>query len=129
MSDLNFLFGINKFFDRKIFATFAMLAAILLSGCGQTTETIVVIEPTTPALDTSSSNVVIEKAEPNGASTCPIEPKILRSTAQFIKVEHAMSQFESSKALAQNWCGQFDKLSDFSTQSCDKCCTSNFQCR
>jgi hypothetical protein len=129
MYDLALVFGINRFFRQKISAAVTLLAAILLTGCGQTTETIVVIEPTTPALDASSNNIVIEKADPNGASNCPIEPKILRSTAQFIKVEHAMSQFESSKALAQNWCGQFDKLPDFSTQSCDKCCTSNFQCR
>jgi hypothetical protein len=129
MYDLALVFGINRFFRQKMSAAVALLAAILFTGCGQTEETIVVIESKTPALNTSSSNTVIEKAEPNGASNCPIEPKILRSTAQFIKVEHAMSQLESSKALAQNWCEQFEKLPDFSTQSCDKCCISNFQCR
>ena len=80
------------------------------------------IEPETP------SNPVIKKAEP-ASSMCPGAPKILRSTSKFIKIDHAMSQFEEANKIAVNWCEQFNLTSDFSTQKCDKCCESNFQCR
>ena len=71
---------------------------------------------------------VIQEAEPT-SSMCPDAPKILRSTNKFLKIDHAMSQFEEAKNIAANWCGQFNLSSDFSTQKCDKCCESNFQCR
>ena len=73
-------------------------------------------------------NQVIKKAEPE-SSMCPDAPEILRSTSKFIKIEHAMSQFEEANKIAVSWCGQFNLNSDFSTQKCDKCCESNFQCR
>ena len=74
------------------------------------------------------SNPVIKKAEP-ALSMCPDVPKILRSTSKFIKIDHAMSQFEEANKIAVSWCEQFNLNSDFSTQKCDKCCESNFQCR
>ena len=81
------------------------------------------IEPTIP------SNTTIKKAEPIGTAMCPDTPKILRSTSKFIKIEHAMSQFEEANKISVSWCEQFNFNSDFSTQKCDKCCESNFQCR
>ena len=74
------------------------------------------------------TNPVVKKAEP-ALSMCPDAPKILRSTSKFIKIDHAMSQFEEANKIAVSWCEQFNLNSDFSTQKCDKCCESNFQCR
>ena len=74
------------------------------------------------------SNPAIKKAEPT-SSICPNGPKILHSTSKFIKIDHAMSQFEEANKIAVSWCEQFNLNSDFSTQKCDKCCESNFQCR
>ena len=79
-------------------------------------------EPETPPTP------VIKKAAP-ASSMCPDAPKILRSTSKFVKIDHAMSQFEEANKIAVNWCEQFNLTSDFSTQKCDKCCESNFQCR
>ena len=76
----------------------------------------------------TTPNPVIKQAEPT-SSMCPDAPKILRSTSKFIKIDHAMSQFEEANKIAVNWCEQFNLTSDFSTQKCDKCCESNFQCR
>ena len=105
------------------------MSLLFLAACTQ--------PPTIVTSETSSSretsitapaNPVIKQAEP-ATGICPDEPKILRSTSKFIKLEHAMSQFEQTKLVAVNWCEQYDLTADFSTQKCDKCCESNFQCR
>ena len=114
-----------------IVRTFSILAVMFFAACAkEMVETSTVsssnkmeqIEPTTPP------NPVIKKAEPT-LSMCPDAPEILRSTSKFIKIDHAMSQFEEATKIAASWCEQFNLISDFSTQKCDKCCESNFQCR
>ncbi len=114
-----------------IFRTFIIASVFVFTACAKETlknqtfhssSEIKQIEPETPP------NPVIQKAEPT-SSICPDTPKILRSTAKFIKIDHAMSQFEKANNIAVNWCQQFGLSSDFSTQKCDKCCESNFQCR
>lgn len=106
-----------------------VISLLFLAACAQT-PTIVTYE-TSSSSETSTTtlaNPVIKQAEPS-SGICPVEPKILRSTSKFIKLEHAMSQFEQTKQVAINWCEQYNLTSDFSTQKCDKCCESNFQCR
>ena len=107
----------------------AIISLLFLAACAPT--------PTIVTQETSSSressiatplNPVIKQAEP-ASGICPDEPKILRSTSKFIKLEHAMSQFEQTKQVAVSWCEQYNLSADFSTQKCDKCCESNFQCR
>ena len=106
-----------------------LIPLLFLAACAQT--------PTIVTHETSSSretniktppNAVIKQAEPS-SGICPDEPKILRSTSKFIKLEHVMSQFEQTKKVAINWCEQYNLTADFSTQKCDQCCESNFQCR
>lgn len=106
-----------------------VISLLFLAACAQT--------PNIANYETSSSseintttraNPVIKQAEPS-SGICPDEPKILRSTSKFIKLEHAMSQFDQTKQVAINWCEQYNFIADFSTQKCDKCCESNFQCR
>ncbi len=110
---------------------FTLISIMLFAACaketvktstGYSSTKIQQTEPETPP------NPVIKKAEPT-SSMCPDAPKILRSTSKFIKIDHAMSQFEEANKIAVNWCEQFNLTSDFSTQKCDKCCESNFQCR
>ena len=55
----------------------------------------------------TTPNPVIKQAEPT-SSMCPDAPKILRSTSKFIKIDHAMSQFEEANKIAVNWCEQFN---------------------
>ena len=114
-----------------ILRTFLLLSVMLFVACAKemvntsteySSDEMEQITPITPP------NPVIKKAEP-ATSMCPDAPKILRSTSKFIKIDHAMSQFEEANKIAVNWCEQFNLTSDFSTQKCDKCCESNFQCR
>jgi hypothetical protein len=114
-----------------IFKIFICINVILFTACAKETvktqtmyssSEIKKVEPET------QPNPVIQKAEPT-SSMCPDNPKILRSTSKFVKIDHAMSQFEEARKIAVNWCEQFNLSSDFSTQKCDKCCESNFQCR
>jgi hypothetical protein len=106
-----------------------VISLLFLAACAQT-PTIVTHETSSSRQTsiTTPANPVIKQAEPV-TGICPDEPKILRSTSKFIKLEHAMSQFEQTKQVAVNWCEQYDLTADFSTQKCDKCCESNFQCR
>ena len=114
-----------------IFRIFVLISISLFAACAKETAVTGTVsssaeikqtEPETP------SNPVVKKAEPT-LSMCPDAPKILRSTSKFIKIDHAMSQFAEANKIAVNWCEQFNLTSDFSTQKCDKCCESNFQCR
>ncbi len=114
-----------------ILRIFLLLSVILFAACAKemvktstvsSSDKMEQTEPETPP------NPVIKKAEP-ASSMCPDVPKILRSTSKFIKIDHAMSQFEEANKIAISWCEQFNLNSDFSTQKCDKCCESNFQCR
>ena len=114
-----------------ILRTFLLLSVMFFAACAKemvktstlySSDEMEQIEPITPP------NPVIKKAEP-ATSMCPEVPKILRSTSKFIKIDHAMSQFEEANKIAVSWCEQFNLNSDFSTQKCDKCCESNFQCR
>lgn len=106
-----------------------VISLLFLAACAQT-PTIVTHEASSSreTTITKPANPVIKQAEP-ATGICPGEPKILRSTSKFIKLEHAMSQFEQTKQVAVSWCEQYDLTADFSTQKCDKCCESNFQCR
>ena len=106
-----------------------IVSILLLAACAQT-PTIVTheISSSRETSITTPPNPVIKQAEP-ASGICPDEPKILRSTSKFIKLEHAMSQFEQTKQVAVSWCEQYNLSADFSTQKCDKCCESNFQCR
>ena len=105
------------------------MSLLFLAACAQSPT--IVTNETSSSRETSittPANTVIKQAEP-AIGICPDEPKILRSTSKFIKLEHAMSQFEQTKQVAINWCEQHNLTADFSTQKCDKCCESNFQCR
>lgn len=107
----------------------AVVSLLFLAACAQTPT--IVTHETSSSRETSiatPSNPVIKQAEP-ASGICPDKPKILRSTSKFIKLEHAMSQFEQTKQVAVSWCEQYNLSADFSTQKCDKCCESNFQCR
>ena len=106
-----------------------IVSLLFLAACAKT-PTIVTHESSSSVqtITTAPSNPVIEQAEPT-SGICPDQPKILRSTSKFIKLEHAMSQFEQTKQVAVSWCEQYNLSADFSTQKCDKCCESNFQCR
>jgi hypothetical protein len=106
-----------------------VISLLFLAACAQTPT--IVTHETSSSRETSittPANPVIKQAE-SATGICPDMPKILRSTSKFIKLEHAMSQFEQTKKVAVNWCEQYDLTADFSTQKCDKCCESNFQCR
>lgn len=105
------------------------ISVLFLAACAQTpTISKYKISNSSEASVTKHANPVIKQA--NAAfSICPDEPEILRSTSKFIKIEHARSQFEKTKQAATNWCEQYNLTADFSTQKCDKCCESNFQCR
>ena len=114
-----------------ILGIFMLISVMLFTACAKETvktstlyssTEIKQFEPETPP------NPVIKKAEP-ASSMCSDAPKILRSTSKFIKIDHAMSQFEEANKIAVSWCEQFNLTSDFSIQKCDKCCESNFQCR
>ena len=108
-----------------------LISVMLFAACAKETEITSAVSSSTEIKQTepkTPSNPVIKKAEP-ASSMCPDAPKILRSTSKFIKIDHAMSQFEEANKIAVNWCEQFNLTSDFSTQKCDKCCESNFQCR
>ena len=108
-----------------------LISVMLFAACAQKTEITSTVSSSTEIKQTESktpSNPVIKEAEPT-SSMCPDAPKILRSTSKFIKIDHAMSQFEEANKIAISWCEQFNLNSDFSTQKCDKCCESNFQCR
>ena len=108
-----------------------LISIMLFAACAKETEITSAVSSSTKIQQTepeTPSNPVIKKAEPT-SSMCPDAPKILRSTSKFIKIDHAMSQFEEANKIAVSWCEQFNLNSDFSTQKCDKCCESNFQCR
>ena len=114
-----------------ILRIFILISVMLFVGCAKETVKTSAVYSSTEVKQTEPEtppNPVIKKAEP-ASSICPDAPKILRSTSKFIKIDHAMSQFEEATKIAVNWCEQFNLNSDFSTQKCDKCCESNFQCR
>ena len=114
-----------------ILGIFMLISVMFFTACAKETVKTSTIYSSTEIKQTESEtppNPVIKKAEP-ASSMCPDAPKILRSTSKFIKIDHAMSQFEEANKIAVSWCEQFNLNSDFSTQKCDKCCESNFQCR
>jgi len=114
-----------------IFRIFLLFSVIVFTACAKEmdkTSTVYSSNKMEQIESKTPPNPVIKKAEPT-SSMCPDAPKILRSTSKFIKIDHAMSQFEEANKIAVSWCEQFNLNSDFSTQKCDKCCESNFQCR
>ena len=106
-----------------------LISVLFLAACAQTpTISKYEISNSSETSITKHANSAIKQADA-ASSICPNEPEILRSTSKFIKLEHAMSQFEKTKQAATSWCEQYNLTADFSTQKCDKCCESNFQCR